>query len=189
MPTLPIVQLINICACETTVRELVRVSRLVARWNGNDPVHRRAINLITDDFSLAQAALTDVDFPYTQRKARVLASANSGLFWPHSGVMWIRPGEIRQGQNVLSLAHEMAHAIVPGVHNRTWRRMYAMLLPLWWHALREWDPHGLNLRFEIAHVVRHYAGKRLTADRQREEVDGHVIAADRAYHRWAHLIS
>lgn len=185
MTPLPIIAFTKISLCEQTVREMVSVSRTVARWNGNH-VGRRPINLITDDFTLARASLTAFDQKHHAKKA--LAKENSGLFWPVSGVMWARGNELRVGQNIRTFAHEMAHAVVPGCHTRAWRRMYAILLPLWWKAFRPWDDFGLNLRFEVAHVTRVYVGKRMSTDRQHAEVDTHVIAANRAYHRWAHLV-
>ena len=187
--SLPLVVFTRIPADPDLVRKMVGVSRLVARWNGNR-VGRRPINLITDDFELARAALTDHDeraFADEQMSIE-LKRDNSGLFWPDSGVMWSRANEFRVGQNIRTFSHETAHAIVRGEHHCGWRRMYSMLLPLWWKAFRPWDDFGLNLRFEIAHVVRHYAGGRMSAERQRLEVDSHVAASNRAFHRWAHLI-
>lgn len=185
MAPLPIIAFTKILMCEESVREMVSVSRTVARWNGNR-VGCRPINLITDDFTLARESLTAYDQRHHAKS--VLAKSNSGLFWPDSGVMWARANELRVGQNIRTFAHEMAHAIVPGCHARAWRRMYGILLPLWWKAFRPYDDFGLNLRFEIAHVTRTYGGNRMSVDRQREEVDTHVIAANRAYHRWAHLV-
>lgn len=186
-PNLPLVVLTQIPMNQDRIRSMVRVSRLVAQWNGNR-TGRCPVNIITDDFQLARDALVQADASYAKKKAAVLRKKNAGLFWPDSGVMWIRPNEFRVGQNIRSLTHEMAHAIVPGEHPCTWRRMYGMLLPLWWKAFRPYDDFGLNIRFEIAHITRVYTGTRMSADRQREEVDTHVIAANRAYHRWAHLL-
>ena len=186
---LPLVVFARIPADPDLVRKMVGVSRLVAQWNGNR-LGRRPVNLITDDFELARASLTAFDErAFADEETSIeLKRDNSGLFWPDSGVLWSRPTEFRVGQNIRTFAHEMAHSIVRGEHHRGWRRIYSMLLPLWWKAFRPWDDFGLNLKFEIAHVVRHYAGQRMSAERQREEVESHVIAANRAFHRWAHLV-
>lgn len=181
----PIVVFTLIPLNELHVQHMVRVSRLVAQWNGNR-VGRRKIHLITDNFTLARETLTAHDQQHNAKSA--LATGNAGLFWPDSGVTWVRPNEIRVGQNIRTLAHETAHAIVPGDHPRTWRRMYALLLPLWWKAFRPHDDVGLNLRFEITHVTRRYTGKRMSADRQQAEVDAHVKASVRTYDRWEHLV-
>lgn len=189
MVNLPLVIFTRTPVDPDLVRKMICASRTVARWNGNH-VGRRRINLVTDDFELALASLTDYDeATYADDStAAGLALNNSGLFWPHSGVIWARASEFRAGQNIRTFAHEVAHSIAVGEHPRAWRRMYALLLPLWWKAFRPQDDFGLNLRFEIAHVVRHYAGKRMSIESQRQEVDTHVIAANRAYHRWVHLV-
>lgn len=181
---LPIVVFTLIPMDEQRVKHMVRVSRLVAQWNGNR-VGQRKIHLITDNFTLARETLTVHDQEHNAKST--LVRGNAGLFWPDSGVVWIRPNEIQVGQNIRSLAHEMAHAIVPGFHPRTWRRMYSLLLPLWWKAFRPYDHLG-NIRLEIAHVTRRYAGGRMSDERQRDEVDHHVTATGRSYHRWIHLV-
>lgn len=182
MTPLPIVAFSNIILCESTIRHMVGVSRTVARWNGNRS--RRPVALITDDFSLARDAMTVEDQRYNSR--HTLAQENSALFWPDSGIIWIEP-RTTSISTVRSLAHEVAHSCTRGHHAFTWRRMFAMLLPLWWRAFGV--NYGMHdLKFEIDYIVLKHAAQRMTPDRQREEVRQHMIAADRATTRWAHLI-
>lgn len=186
LSTLPLVIFTRIPMRQDRIRKLVALSRHVARWNGNQR-GLRPINLITDDFVLARDALLHADFTYAQKQP-TLSADNSGLFWAHSGVLWVRPYEERSGANVRTLAHEMAHAATLGHHHRGWRRMYALLLPLWWRALRPWDEFGINLRFELHHVTKHYAGQRMDLVRRREEVNSHLVASNRSLDRWAATI-
>lgn len=180
-PTVPIIALTQITLAEDKIRELIRVSRLVARWNGNF-VNRRRIHLITDDFSLATAGLLPEDSRHVRSEH---ATQNTGLFWPHSGVMWLKP---RDTNDVIkTLAHEVAHSVSPGHHPHTWRRAYSILLPLWWQAFYPSDTLTLNMWFEISHITRRYA-KRMSATRRRDEVIRHVNASDRAFARWSHLV-
>lgn len=185
MTSLPIVVFTRATLCESNVRRMVGVSRTVARWNGNR-THRR-VNLITDDFDTARAALTVVDRDQTRA---TLAQNNTGLFWPHSGVIWcssIRStGHPRRVDEIArSIVHEIGHSATRGHHPREWRRMYAILLPLWWQALQ---PYGkMSLRYEVESIVHAYAGKRLSLERQYEEIDSHMRAADRTFARWVDL--
>jgi len=156
---------------------MVTLSRTIARWNGNH-TGRSPINLITDDLTLAQRALTVGDQRHSSRKN---LADNRGVFWPYSGVIWTQPHPHDAADDVRTLAHEMAHAIVEGDHNRRWRRMYAMLLPLWWRALRPWDgiPHTYE---EATQIVMNY--RKVNEDRDLDEINSLAASTERALDRW-----
>jgi hypothetical protein len=137
------------------VIDLIRLSRQVARWNGNQnwdaPLH-----LLTDSEEIAQSSLEWHNITPS------FAAQNVGICWPTPGVIWIRPDG---DYTPLVMAHEMAHILTRGEHGRPWRRMYLMLAPLWQDALAPAGPQR-SAFFEAMHVVRFYGQH----NRRQEEV-------------------
>lgn len=111
---------------EDQVRETIRVARKVARWNRNRTWDNR-ITCVTDDRNEV-AKHMNVSPPVVDRA--VERAVGSTFRCDEGHVIWVSPGHTSWSEAVVTLNHEVAHALTVGAHGWTWRRMHLMLLPL-----------------------------------------------------------
>lgn len=186
------------------VQALIDVAFDVAQWNGNKRSVRDEVYALTDSLDVVRS------YPVKSHKND---ETNWGCcyyfsYWDgaghrtvHSSVIYVKPDAPERTE---TLAHEIAHALTAGVHGFTWRKMYAMLLPLAYDAVDPPlpgvvgdDPWRHAIPYRVHYVVRRYGIRyesgyvqgsdafavdyRLRAEKIDAEVARHMRSARRCY--------
>lgn len=145
------------------VQALIDVAFDVARWNGNKRGVRDEVYALTDSLDVVRS------YPVKSHKND---ETNWGCcyyfsYWDGvehrtvgSSVIYVNPNA---PEKIETLAHEIAHALTAGVHGFTWRKMYAMLLPLTYDAVELSlpgyvgdDPWRHAIPYRVFNAVRRY---------------------------------
>lgn len=197
------------------VPALVEMSRDVLQANGNKS-WCSGLTLITDDLDRMRRELPGHAFARLRRD--ITKNALYGVYVPtgvlrdprpdrrtktlQTGVIWVSnkrdttqvPATMPVG-DLMTLCHEVAHALIKDCHGGTWRRAYSILVPLWVvAAFPDSTParlvHGDMawrhwLTFEIGRIVTRYAVKKSHQSISDEYVS-HYNAAMRTFERWHH---
>lgn len=181
------------------VTALKVIADTVRTWNGNvKGVHD--VRLVTHDIDRAHALGV-----YPAHTAKHMSSW--GVHFPlptywdpitrthvRRSVIWISPRHVGHTERARTLIHEFAHANSATSHGFSWRRMYALLLPLG-SALLDVDLTS-NLRDQIHGNVLRYAKRysqtswtwREIDEKINAETDKHHAASHRCIKQFEHLV-
>jgi hypothetical protein len=187
---------------EAQVTGFIDLTYRVAAHNRNRRDVCQRVDCVTDDL--------DVAYEYPVKKTKTDATNYGTCFYvieersatgksTRYAVIHLMSGR-GEGNALTTLTHEVAHALTQGSHGYTWRRMFALLLPLAWKTFDH--PAGpasgemwLNVRDMMFNAVERYAvryaggyvGSSYDAeyatrvDKIIAETDKHIAAAQRYF--------
>jgi hypothetical protein len=118
---------------DVDINRALEVAYRVVRLNGNRRGVRDRVVCVTDSL--------DVVHTYSVRKHKNdttnLGCCYYTTWWDPeacvsvtAAIIYVNPVRDHGDGHVFTLTHEVAHALTQGSHGYTWRRMYALLLPL-----------------------------------------------------------
>lgn len=146
---------------EAQVIEFIDVAFRVAAHNRNRRGVCQRVACVTDDINVA--------YEYPVKKSKTDSTNYGTCFYcshwnPAAGEL-VRYAVIHLMKNrgdaaVTTLTHEVAHALTQGAHGYTWRRMFALLLPLAWkifeYPLDSSDHMWMRIRNAVFNAVKRY---------------------------------
>lgn len=161
------------------VARFTALAAQVARANRNR-TWSSTIELVTDDIREAYSRLD----PALENE--IEHGRFRGFCWWNDvldrSILWLRP-QVDAAAAVATLAHETAHVFARPGHGRTWRRMYALLLPLAVRVVDDREPGWWEIESRLRTVVSRYHHHRDAVARLVEEA--RLLRAARAsYDRW-----
>ncbi len=169
------------------IHHLIEASRTVLRANHNRSWDAK-ISLITDNVKLAHVRLPNPKWHINpdDRSKKIWYGFCWNTYEGH--VLWFdnRWQRIRS-EAVRTLCHEVAHALVnSSVHGQTWRRAYALMLPLWLQVMDPPRPKQLTIREQVyEEMVRVALKYRRKTNRSlfaiSDEVSDHMAAINRKW--------
>lgn len=167
---------------DAAVHAAVRAAQAIARANGNKGAARQ-LHIITADrdwFVSHHPTLTGIDADRTWGMFGVVATADSPSGYAYA--IWLNPARTH-AQQVVTLAHELAHLFSDNGHAHLWRRLYLMLLPV------VAEMFGVRVKLELAaeQCVGQYYKPELSPNaalRQAAEIGGNYLTVRLNYMRY-----
>lgn len=164
------------------VGQLTHLARDVARWFGS-PRWGRPVHLITDDLADVRRLITGHTEFHPDRF--------HGYYWCREGVIWVSP-RLGVEHSVATLTHEVTHAVTTVQHDRTWRRVFVSLLPLFETTLLPLSVPITRVESTALVIIERYRTRDVRADysigmrhRVQHEVDSCARDARRCWDTWS----
>jgi hypothetical protein len=191
---------------DAEINRAVETAYNVARLNGNRRGVRDRITCVTDSLDVVHT----YDVKRHKNDATNLGCCYYTKWWEPetrsmvtAAIIYVNPKRDHGDGQLFTFTHEVAHALTQGAHGYTWRRMYTLLLPLFWRIFdhpsgpasgRMWLDLEQSCHNTVARYGVRYAHGYVRAgvdedwlsrfDKIDREVRQHVAAARRYYDRY-----